>query len=233
MLTVEVSVLAARLALALVLGTLIGAERQLRASTAGLRTTTLITVGAALFTLFGATAFPGSDPLRVSAQIVTGIGFIGAGVIIKHGSTISGLNTAATIWVSGAIGAFAGAGIWQAALLGSAAVILINSALRPLSRLLASTSRAGAHAEDTNYTISVTCRTDNEVEIRNALFDTINKSPLTMMSFSARDSEDGAYATMRILVHALQRNDASLEDTLRAVVKHPAVTDISWSASET
>ncbi|QTH59954.1 MgtC/SapB family protein [Corynebacterium hindlerae] len=141
--------LTAHLSLAFVLGILIGSERQLRARAAGLRTTTLISLGSALFTVLGAEAFGGGDPTRVTAQIVSGIGFLGGGVIIKHGASISGLNTAATMWSSAAIGALCGTGLWEIALIGSILIVLANSVLRPLSRMLAKTTEL--ESEDASY----------------------------------------------------------------------------------
>ncbi|MHB8781263.1 MAG: MgtC/SapB family protein, partial [Candidatus Geothermincolia bacterium] len=100
-----------RIAVALGCGAAIGIEREREDRPAGFRTNTLVTLGSALFTVLSIAAFPGSESARVAAQIVVGIGFIGAGVIILHGGTmIVGLTSAATMWMSAAIGMAAGAG---------------------------------------------------------------------------------------------------------------------------
>jgi len=101
-----------RLGAGIGLGTVIGFERQYRARMAGLRTDALVAVGATLFVLLSANGFSGAtaDPTRVAAQIVSGIGFLGAGVILRDGLNLRGLNTAATLWCSAAVGAFAGSG---------------------------------------------------------------------------------------------------------------------------
>jgi putative Mg2+ transporter-C (MgtC) family protein len=126
-----------RLALAGVLGGLIGLERELRERGAGLRTHLLVSVGAALFTIAGAYGFGGGgvrvDPTRVAAQIVTGVGFLGAGAIIRQGFSVRGLTTAATLWVVAAVGLAAGAGYYSGAVITTALVLL---ALWPL-RILA------------------------------------------------------------------------------------------------
>src|SRR6516225_10064767 len=96
------------LATAFVLGAAIGAERQWRQRMAGLRTNALVSVGAALFVLLG-TSVSGGDGLRVAAQVVSGIGFLGAGVIMRDGLNVRGLNTAATLWCSAAVGTLSGA----------------------------------------------------------------------------------------------------------------------------
>jgi len=99
-----------RLGIALLFGALIGFERQWRQRMAGLRTNALVSVGAAGFVVFSMTFSADSSPTRVAAQIVSGIGFLGAGVILREGINIRGLNTAATLWCSAMVGTFAGAG---------------------------------------------------------------------------------------------------------------------------
>ena len=127
-----------RLALAAVLGGLIGVERELREREAGLRTHLLVALGSALFTIVGAYGFndfvvagniPRTDPTRIAAQIVTGIGFLGAGAIIRQGLSVRGLTTAATLWVVAAVGLASGAGYYSAAVITTALVLL---ALYPL-----------------------------------------------------------------------------------------------------
>ncbi len=109
---------AVRLLLAAVLGAAVGLEREVHGHPAGMRTHLLVSLGAAGFTVLSIAAFPaaGADPARVAAQIVTGIGFLGAGAILKQGVTITGLTTAASLWVVAAIGMAAGAGAWVTAL---------------------------------------------------------------------------------------------------------------------
>src|SRR5919106_2515279 len=105
---------ALRLLLAAVLGACVGLEREIHEHPAGMRTHLLVSLGAAGFTVLSIAGFPsvGADPARVAAQIVTGIGFLGAGAILKEGATIKGLTTAASLWVVASIGMAAGAGAW-------------------------------------------------------------------------------------------------------------------------
>src|SRR5947208_15148021 len=127
-----------RLSAGVGLGTVIGFERQYRARMAGLRTNALVAAGATLFVLLSAHGFTGgsADPTRVAAQVVSGIGFLGAGVILRDGLTVRGLNTAATLWCSAAVGALAGAGLYQVAAAGTVAVVAVNVALHPLGRVI-------------------------------------------------------------------------------------------------
>lgn len=121
-----------RLVIAALLGAALGVEREIYQKTAGLRTHTLVAAGAALFTIAGAYAFEGADvdPTRVAAQVVTGIGFIGAGAMIRTGFTVSGITTATTLWFAAALGLATGFGMYlfAAVSLGVALVIMIGFA---------------------------------------------------------------------------------------------------------
>jgi putative Mg2+ transporter-C (MgtC) family protein len=131
---------ALRLVAAAALTGAVGLERELRERAAGLRTHMLVGVGSALFTLVSAYGFNAflqsgsnvvrADPSRIAAQIVTGIGFLGAGAIIRQGFSIRGLTTAAGLWVAAAIGMAVGAGYWAAALIGTGVVLVGLGPLR-------------------------------------------------------------------------------------------------------
>jgi len=104
--------MALRLLLAAVLGAVIGAQREWKEKPAGIRTLSLICVGSALFSIISTMSFPGGDPSRIAAGVVTGIGFLGAGAILHRHGGVEGLTTAATIWVSAGVGLAAGAGLY-------------------------------------------------------------------------------------------------------------------------
>ena len=128
-----------RLMLAAVLGGALGFEREWRQKTAGLRTNILIAIGSALFTLMSfelAADGPGADPARIAAQIVTGIGFLGAGAIIRTDSGIYGLTTAATIWVNAAVGVAAGGGESHLAIMATMVTIAVLLVLHPIELAL-------------------------------------------------------------------------------------------------
>jgi len=126
-----------RLFVAAVLGGVIGLERELRERQAGLRTHLVVSVGSALFTLVSAYGFIDFgvrvDPTRIAAQIVTGIGFLGAGAIIRQGLSVRGLTTAATLWLVAAIGMAAGAGYWEGALIATLGAIITLGPLRTVA----------------------------------------------------------------------------------------------------
>jgi putative Mg2+ transporter-C (MgtC) family protein len=126
-----------RLFAAAALGAAIGLERELRERQAGLRTHLLVCVGSALFTLVSAYGFSDwgarVDPTRIAAQIVTGIGFLGAGAIIRQGLSVRGLTTAATLWLVAAIGMAVGAGYWEGALIATAGALITLGPLRTVA----------------------------------------------------------------------------------------------------
>ncbi len=129
--------LAARLAIALALGAVIGFERELDRQPAGFRTHSLVALGSALFTIISAHGFGGAaDPTRISAQIVSGIGFIGAGTILHHRGSIRGLTTAASLWSVAAIGMAAGAGLVIMAVIGTLLIVIVLSLLEGVEGVL-------------------------------------------------------------------------------------------------
>src|SRR5580765_6549774 len=144
--------LAVRMLVAAVLGAAIGFEREVHNHPAGMRTHLLVSLGSAVFTELSIFGFTGQgtgagsapvDPTRIAAQIVTGVGFLGAGAILKSGTTIRGLTTAASLWTTAAIGMAAGAGEWLVAAVGTFIVIF---SLWPLNALVARLHKPGTHA---------------------------------------------------------------------------------------
>jgi putative Mg2+ transporter-C (MgtC) family protein len=132
---------------------------------AGLRTNTLVAIGAASFVVF-ASLIPGeASPTRVAAQVVSGIGFLGAGIIFRDGLNVTGLNTAATLWCSAAVGVLAGAGYPAHAALTASFVILVNLLLRPLVRLINRQPIAQAEI-DIHCEVRVVCRNPDEAHVR-------------------------------------------------------------------
>jgi putative Mg2+ transporter-C (MgtC) family protein len=126
------NVFLARLAVAAVLGIAIGFERQWRHRATGLHTSSLVSVGAALFALLDV-AIGAGDTTRIVAGVVTGVGFIAGGVILRTGLNVTGLNTAATIWATAAVGALSGFGFFPQAAAGAVTIVLLNLLLQPLA----------------------------------------------------------------------------------------------------
>jgi putative Mg2+ transporter-C (MgtC) family protein len=152
--TLSTGELVLRIVAAAALGGVIGLERELSDQPAGLRTHILVVLGSCLFTLVGAyglEAFAGSggrlsfDPTRVAAQVVTGIGFLGAGAILREGLNIRGLTTAAALWVTAAIGVAVALGYWVGAVASAATAILALVGLKRVERIFLPRLRRGLH----------------------------------------------------------------------------------------
>ncbi|HEX7197514.1 MAG TPA: MgtC/SapB family protein [Candidatus Limnocylindria bacterium] len=128
--------LTVRLVVALLLGAVIGWERELQRMPAGFRTHALVALGAAIFTVVSAYAFTGplSDPTRIAAQIVSGVGFLGGGAILHYGGTVRGLTTAASLWAVAAVGMAAGAGLFVVATVSAVLVIVALEVFQRLER---------------------------------------------------------------------------------------------------
>ena len=152
-----------RIFLSMLLGFLIGLERQLTGHPAGIRINVLICIGTSFFTLFP--KLYGSDQVfRVGSSIISGVGFLCSGVIFKDSGTVRGMNTAATLWCTAAIGILASTGMYAIAVTAAGILIASNLILRPLARKL-NPIAAGDESEK-QYRISVTCQEDAEQEIR-------------------------------------------------------------------
>jgi putative Mg2+ transporter-C (MgtC) family protein len=205
-----------RLAVAAALGGVIGLERELDEKAAGLRTHILVSLGSALFTLVSAYGFRefihrGSgasfDPSRIAAQIVTGIGFLGAGVIFRQGMSVRGLTTAASLWVVAAIGMASGAGYWPGAVIATAAALV---SLRVLEWVKARVLRGGreqlvvalAEGEDPTEVLAVLERFG------------------TLQSLRRHDES----LTLDVVVGRARKGEV-----LAALAALPAVREASWS----
>ena len=209
----------ARLGVAAGLGMAIGIERELRDREAGLRTHVLVSVGSALFTIISAYGFHDlianggpvirADPTRIAAQIVTGIGFLGAGAIIREGLSVRGLTTAATLWGVAAIGMAAGAGYYSAALFGTAIVIL---ALWPL-RALAFRVLERARPEEQRIVVELTGATSD-------LLAELERQGAHVTHFETADEADRRVVTLEL--------DGASEELAAHVADLEYVVGVRW-----
>jgi putative Mg2+ transporter-C (MgtC) family protein len=197
----------ARLALALALGALIGFERQWAQKIAGLRTNALVALGAGGFVVFSAVVGEG-DPTRVAAQVVSGIGFLGAGIILREGINIHGLNTAATLWCSAMVGTFCGGGFWLLGLGAAALVVATNLFLRPLLRRLNTRPLLDEEGE-THYTVEITCRGTEEAHTRSLLLHALSEAGLGLRRLDSEDISDTSKVTVTAQAVAAKRNDGA------------------------
>ena len=166
-----------RITICFILSILIGLERQYRHKTVGLRTNVLVSLGTFMFV---STSFyvVNSDTTRIAAQVVSGIGFLGAGVILKDGNRIKGLNTAATLWCVSSIGVLTAFGMLKEAAIGTLFILISNIALRLVSHKIMDKVKT-----QENCIIDVICDKDEEKIIRNLIIKLTNKYNLTMKGF--------------------------------------------------
>ncbi|KAB7768765.1 MgtC/SapB family protein [Xanthomonas maliensis] len=205
------------LSAAFVLGAIIGFERQVRQRTAGLRTNTLVAVGAAIFVSLGDRLFElhggPQGAVQVVAYVVSGIGFLGAGAIMKEGANVTGLNTAATLWGSGAVGACAGAGLVAEAVLAAAFVLLSNTLLRPMANRINRNPPKASSIEAT-YVVYVICVRAVHGEMRERLIELLEAA-----QYPAREVDQHAFGHEDVEIAATLYATAVRADELDAVIQ--------------
>jgi len=210
----------ANLALAAFAGGAIGLERQWNQGLAGLRTNTLVAFGAACFCALHDQAV---------AYVVTGIGFLGAGVIFREGTSVRGLNTAATLWCSGAVGALSGAGNYTAAMLGTAGVVAINLGMLPLQQAI---NRHRPHPVDneTDYLIEIDCAAEAEPNIRAVLSGATAQAGLGLRSLNSQKL-DGRSGNVQIAADFVShfRIDEAVERLVVRIGLDNEVSSARWS----
>jgi putative Mg2+ transporter-C (MgtC) family protein len=223
----QVSVL--RLTLALVLGACIGAERQWRQRAAGLRTNTLVCFGAAAFVDLGAMLAPGST--QVVAYVVSGVGFLGAGAIMKDGVNVRGLNTAATLWCSAAVGACAGAGRLLDAVFVTALLMVINSVLRPLSRYI---DRRSLAQIDTHvlYRLRLFCDPGHQSDAEHEVTRAIASHALVLRELRAEKVEDANHSVVQAVLESTTDDSRTMDAIAESLRAFPWVQVTEWATTE-
>jgi putative Mg2+ transporter-C (MgtC) family protein len=221
-----------RLGAALVLGSIIGFERQWHQKIAGLRTNALVALGACGFVVFSAMVGGGGDPTRVAAQVVTGIGFLGAGVILREGVNVHGLNTAATLWCSAMVGTFVGGGFWAPGLVAAGFVVITNLLLRPLVQRLNTRAYMATDVE-THYTVELTCRGAEEAHMRSLLLHALSQAGLGLRRIDSEDIPDTSKVAVTAQAVAGRRNDVALEQIVGRLSLEPQVTAATWQVDRT
>src|ERR1700723_3999573 len=210
------------------LGAAIGLERQWRQRLAGLRTNTLVALGAAIFVTYSHVVPDGAGATRIAAQVVTGIGFLGAGVIFKEGLNVRGLNTAATLWCSAAVGLLAGEGMGLHGLLAAVLVIATNVILRPLVRVI-NRQAIEMSEEEQHYVVSIEGRPAQGSVILAQLVKEIGAVP--ELTFSQLDSaflSDAGRVEVTATVTSHKRRELALEAIGGRFADREGVMRASW-----
>lgn len=218
-----------RIGCAFLMGALIGLERQFRQHNAGLRTNILVALASAAFTVLSVTMTTDSgDPSRVAAQIVSGIGFLGGGLILKEGFTVRGLNTAATIWCSAACGTLSGVAMYKEGFVLVIFVLLTHCLLRPLCKYIVKCTTKVYH-----YTIRVECQRSASDLIQSIIMDTLafNKEVKMNSMFYKGDGEKNVMVCYDIQI--LGEHKVLLDLVVSRLRSHPEVSSAGWDRRET
>jgi putative Mg2+ transporter-C (MgtC) family protein len=225
--TIPIEQATINLAVALGLSAVIGFERQWRNRLAGLRTNTLVALGAATFVIFAALIPGEASPTRVAAQVVSGIGFLGAGLIFREGLSVRGLNTAATLWCSAAVGVLSGAGYLLYATVATGFVVFVNLLLRPIVSFINRQPLTATEIE-TGYLVSVTCRGDDEAHIRALSLQGLASCGLALRRLDSTNLEGTAHVAVSALVSAAHRVDAEVERIVGRLSLEQTVSAARW-----
>lgn len=227
--TVTLSAAAINLFVALSCGAVIGSERQVRQRMAGLRTNALVALGAASFVTFSG-LFPDEvSPTRVAAQIVSGIGFLGAGIIFRDGFNVHGLNTAATLWCAAGVGMMAGAGAWDFALLLTGLVVFVNLGLRPLVKFLKKHTKAGVPLSRA-FRVQVTVAAEAEADARALMLRTLGLAGLHLSEIGLTRGAEGIDLVATVTAEGVM--DAVLEQAVQRLAAEPGLERVRWQAIE-
>ncbi len=214
---------------AFVLGTLIGAERQYRLRNAGLRTNVLVAVAAAAFVDIGLNIAGADGAVRIIAYVVSGIGFLGAGVIMKDGANVSGLNTAATLWGSAAVGCCAGADLIAQAVALTAFILAGNTLLRPLVNTINRTPLDERSAEAT-YQVVLTADAGALGDLRDTLTEALEKAHYPVADIEVVERADDVVEIAATLV-ANTVEGRELDAVTSELRRLPGVRHATWDAS--
>ena len=223
---------AVRIAVALVLGSAIGLERQWRQRLAGLRTNALVAIGSCLFVEITPLLGPNPNATQIAAYVVSGIGFLAGGVIFKERFSVTGLNTAATIWCTAAVGSLAGYGFLIEAAIGVAAVLAANIVLRPIAHRINRQPLEGSEIVS-SYEIRTACDREHEERVRASLIAAIKDSKLSVIAVYSDDAAPPNRVEVTADVSAVGPGEHQLEGVVMRVATEPGITSISWRAVPT
>lgn len=214
---------------AFVLGGVIGFERQVRQRTAGLRTNTLVSVSAAVFVGIASRLAGHDGAVHVVAYVVSGIGFLGAGAIMKQGANITGLNTAATLWGSAAVGACAGSSLIGEAFIAALFVLAANTLLRPVVNRI-NRRPINEESSEATYRFYVICRRDVQAEVREKLLEVLEGA-----NYPVRDIDQHPFgqanAEIQATLYATSVDSLELDKVAAEMESGHGVTQAFWNTS--
>lgn len=221
-----------RLLIAIVLGFIVGLERQWTKHQAGILTNVIVCVGAYSYSAFSYIANQDNvDVTRIAAQIVCGIGFLGAGLILRDGTNIKGLSTAATIWATAAIGILCTLPNIIYSIIVAVAIVFLHLILHPLSAFINSKTQYDKEKErkvECLYKISIKCTEESESDVRSCLVKIIrNKNGVLLHNLESNDSDDGN-VKIRAYITTVKKNDDIVESIIAHIGKEEGIISAGW-----
>lgn len=215
-----------RILSAVFLGFIIGTERQYRRTLAGVRTNVLVCVGACLFVMYSSIAGSG-DSSRIAGQVVTGVGFLGGGVILREGFNVRGLNTAATLWCTASVGVLTSSGHIIFASIAAFIIVLSNIILRPIARKI---YKAKPKDEDDEYTyvINIKCLEDEEFNIRSILMQMVGKEDIALRKLESTETEIEGKVRVKAEIMSIEKNDMVIERIVGVLSLELGVVSVGW-----
>lgn len=221
-----------RLLLAVLLGTVIGTERQLTKHITGIVTNVIVCVGAFAFTSFSFLSWNSSaDITRVAAQIVSGVGFLGAGVIISDGTRIKGINTAASIWASASVGILCCLDkFWYAAAV-AATIVFSHLIIHPIAEKMIKHQRYNKEKADNQeafYNISIVCAEDNADEIKINLIQYLKALDNVLLRKLQMNDTDGGNVNVRAEISTKTKNNELVERIIIHIGKYENIISTGW-----
>jgi putative Mg2+ transporter-C (MgtC) family protein len=228
--TLSIAEFALRLAMGVGCGALIGIERQWQARRAGLRTNALVATGATLFVLYSVITYD-TSATRMASYVVSGVGFLGGGVILREGFNVHGLNTAATLWCSAAVGVLAATGHYLFTLIATGTVVVIHLLGRPLGRLIDRGNVVEEDEDDQPYQVQVICRPKSEKLVRAQIVQhTAGGNFVLRGVHTGRMGDDGIVLTAYLLSD--RHAPVLLEQLVADLSLHEGVQAVHWYAGD-
>jgi putative Mg2+ transporter-C (MgtC) family protein len=226
-----------RLLVAFILGAAIGVERQWLKTRSVLKTNVLVSLGAAMFVMMSAMTPGDASPTRVAAQVVSGIGFLGGGVILRDGASVRGINTAATLWCAAAIGTLAGSGFFLQAYIGALGVVGANFILRPLVPIFQKIENTLVTAPPTSsiYRCQLVCQVEDEVHVRNVLLQSLKERELILTAIRSKNVVSSTSAYLGMVAIELEISPGEnvnelelIEQVVHLLKQQTNVSQIGW-----
>ncbi|MGX6971503.1 MgtC/SapB family protein [Vagococcus bubulae] len=216
------------LVMSLISGGLIGIERQWRKKIAGVRTMVLVSLGATIFVSISSMVSIDTSPTRIAAQVVSGIGFLAGGVILRDGFSVTGLNTAATLWCTAAVGAMIGAGFVKEGFLSAIIIMLVNIVIRFASHQLdqiADVYRPECDEELENSFLIVTSKNTSEVALRTEIIYQLDKYYLSFCHFLCQDLA-GGMVQLQVEIEPSSNSELAIKEIITHLSKNQDVVEI-------